>query len=111
MVFFDGPLNLALKKILNGTNNSIFADIGTINELRIEDKTLNLSINIKGITEEISIISKSIKPASDNSYVELSDFSCNIEGIEAALNMLQSIKVPIPEGAARLGVGAAKLFL
>ncbi|MBQ7739072.1 MAG: hypothetical protein IJT59_05420 [Desulfovibrionaceae bacterium] len=87
------------------------ANIGTVKELRYENKSLILVVNLKGITEDISLTCKNIKPASDNSYVELSGFSSNIEGIDAALKMLPPINLPIQEGDARLNVGAVRKIL
>ena len=109
--FIEKPLNIALNKIKDSLMLTKLGSIGTINKLRIENKCVVISINIKGITEEITVICKNIKPSSDNSEIELSDFVCNIEGIQAALNLVPSITVPIPEGGARSGVAAAKLLL
>ena len=110
-ILVQKPLNFALKKIKDSIMLTKLAKIGTIKELRVENKSLIIVLNVKGLTEEIAITCKKIKPSSDNSTLELSNFSCNIEGIQAALEMYPSITVPIPEGAARSGLGAAKLLL
>ena len=112
-----GLLNFGVQMALNGIKDKVMnpklEGIGTIEEFSYRDKKLFCKLRLEGLEDHpLEVLCEDISVADDGSSLAINKFMANKKFLQTALdNFMVGRVIEIPEGAARMGVIAAKKIL
>ena len=107
-MLIDGAINKIKDIILDPQ----LKGIATIKNISYKDREFHVNLVLNGLDgKDIDITCRDIEFADDCSYVSINYFKSNIEFMDNILKKFMGFKIPVPDGAPRLAVAAAKQLL
>ena len=108
----NATVTKALESIKSTYLDPKLLGIAVINKIAYESGTVTLNISLKGLEEKpFDIRMSEIKISEGGESVRLGHVECNIEFANTLLQKLVDVGFPVPDGAARVAMSAAKGLL
>lgn len=112
---FDFLKNRAIKFVLSSLREWIMDEylegIGVIKELVWKDQALQVTLELNGLAQPITITAKDIDIAPDASSITVKTYTANMPFVDVALNRFATQTFAVPAGKGRLALQAAKKAL